>query len=409
MKIALLTTHAYPATKAGTEIYVHELANALLEIGITPTVITFDSHSEWSSLPYAVESIGQGKSLIEVISEIQPDVVHFHSLHDGGFSLLNIMEVREAGFLVFVTFHLANNTCITNDLWKHRESQCDGVMSSSECASCYLQKRLRYKALALGVMKIQNSLTTLLDRNLNSPIQLTTWKIQKHHQLVRLALSRANHIVCLADWYKMVLLRNEIPSEKISCIPQLRPKNEAWPKRTNTRIKNILFIGRLEEEKGVYDLLNTWRRAGTKNLHLTLIGRATEPRTEMKLSRKYKGLSNLTFLGALPHEQTLIEMSNHHALILGSRFSEMSPLVIGEAISAGLVLIGSDSPGVKEACEKGSHVIFRRGNTKELEKIFKKLDCDNLRFNEPLIEFDSWTADAMAQWHCGVYSSAIGK
>jgi hypothetical protein len=87
----------------------------------------------------------------------------------------------------------------------------------------------------------------------------------------------------------------------------------------------------------------------------------------------------------------------------------MSPLVIGEAISAGLALIGSDSPGVQEACQKGHFVTFKRGNTEELSAIFTALNDNALDFNEPKQEFDGWTAEMMAKWHCEQYSRLMRK
>ncbi|MBH10235.1 MAG: hypothetical protein CMG74_07770 [Candidatus Marinimicrobia bacterium] len=110
---------------------------------------------------------------------------------------------------------------------------------------------------------------------------------------------------------------------------------------------NLLFVGRLEKEKGLDDLLSIIEEIGESNEinSLTVIG-------ESKTLSKYKNWADklpliITFPGILSRSEVFKYYEKSHIIILLSK-TEGFPKVIIEAGAFGCVAITSDLPQIKE-------------------------------------------------------------
>ena len=101
--------------------------------------------------------------------------------------------------------------------------------------------------------------------------------------------------------------------------------------------KDYIYVGRLEESKGIYELLKVWDTLDEKFI-LTIIGGGE---IEEGLKSKYNK-SNIIFKGKCSREKTLKSISKAKYLIQPSVLYETFGLTIIEAMSFGVPVIGFD-------------------------------------------------------------------
>jgi glycosyltransferase involved in cell wall biosynthesis len=101
--------------------------------------------------------------------------------------------------------------------------------------------------------------------------------------------------------------------------------------------QGYIYVGRLEESKGIYELLKVWNTLDERFV-LTLIGGGE---IEKELREQYNR-SNIIFKGKCSREETLENISKSKYLIQPSLWYETFGLTIIEAMSFGVPVIGFD-------------------------------------------------------------------
>ena len=402
MKVALLTSKAYPETLGGIELYVHRLALALSSHGHEPVVFTQDC-IEKNSLPYEVCEIGPTSNLVHEFLSRKIGIAHFHSLDNQGFSLDDVFHLKAAGIRIVITFHLANNTCVTGDLMAFSQEKCKGKMSPSICSACYLHRRLGNKSLAEALVNLQNLLLESKSFPAEHMPKLTLRSIRDHFNKVEMVLEQADAMIAISNWYLDVLRENGVPNDRLWHIPHLYP-DVAINRTPRTSSKKIIYVGRITADKGIITLLNAWQLANPKSLSLTIIGPCSENKLQQRLSHITQQSKTIAYLGKKGHDLTMKIMSQHDVLVLPSNY-EMAPLVLGEAILSGLSIIGSDNQGIIETGRKGSHAFFKNGDAEDLSEILNALDSGVPVFSSPKDKMNFMSPEQLAKAHSIVYSS----
>lgn len=130
-----------------------------------------------------------------------------------------------------------------------------------------------------------------------------------------------------------------------------------WPfaaRRRRTGPAELLYVGRLEYEKGVHDLIAALpriRRAhpGTT---LTIAGDGTQTDFLLAQARKHKVLKATRFVGHLHHDELLAALHRADVAVLPSHYEPFG-LAALEAAAAGVPLVTSNSGGLGEAVING--------------------------------------------------------
>lgn len=123
---------------------------------------------------------------------------------------------------------------------------------------------------------------------------------------------------------------------------------------------NIIYVGRIIETKGVYDIISAFTRVAKNipNYQLTFIGDG-EIAVKEKLQRMIidSGISNrVNFLG---YKTNIKDYMKHaKAIIVSSRF-EAFGLITAEAMESGCLVIGRNTAGTKNQFDNG---LFFTGN-----------------------------------------------
>ncbi|MGV0791774.1 glycosyltransferase family 4 protein [Mycolicibacterium sp. XJ1819] len=130
-----------------------------------------------------------------------------------------------------------------------------------------------------------------------------------------------------------------------------------WPfarRRPRGGHAHLVYVGRLEYEKGIHDLIAALPRirrthAGTT---LTIAGTGTQQQWLLEQARKHKVLRAITFAGHLDHEQLVRLLHSADAAVLPSHYEPFG-IVALEAAATGVPLVTSDVGGLGEAVIDG--------------------------------------------------------
>jgi glycosyltransferase involved in cell wall biosynthesis len=110
---------------------------------------------------------------------------------------------------------------------------------------------------------------------------------------------------------------------------------------TALRKNEVLYVGRLVPEKGVDTLISACAASGQQ---LTIVGSGRDEVALKGLASKLN--ASVRFLGGVSHERVGELMNTAMVLAVPSVWHEVSPLVVYEAISRGLPVIGSNVGGI---------------------------------------------------------------
>ena len=184
-------------------------------------------------------------------------------------------------------------------------------------------------------------------------VSLPHWiRDQPRYALIRSAVAGAARVVACSECVRSELQRSGIDSECIH-LPVSSPGNGY--SRSPAPDPRILFIGRLDREKGVEQLLLAFARVSSANPRATLriAGRGPERGrlealvTDLHLERQ------VTFLGWLEPAEIERELSAAWVLATPSLWAEPLGLVALEAIVRGVPVVASVIGGFAETVQEG--------------------------------------------------------
>jgi len=421
MKIIQVLNYFLPHQKAGTEVYTWALSTQLKKQGHIVKIIvpnygkkineyyTFDSIEviKFAEDSIVDRSLIMGKKIpngvetfIQIIGDEMPDVVHFHELAgSNGIGIEHLRRVKQLGVKVIMTFHLAGYSCLSGTLVQNGAKLCDGKIETYKCSVCYLKKK------KLG--PFTKSFATLSNSSLKLGINPTLWNhsfgtflgtaqlVQNLKQRLGEIAILSDKIVCITHWYRELLVKNGIESSKIEVIPQGIPTMPLikLPQIKRHKKLRLLFLGRISEFKGLHLLIDAMKNIPEEKIELSIYGKGDATKYEPNLRLKTSKKSNIFWRGELAQEKVYQVMREHDFLCVCSTFSEMSPLVIQEAIVAGLPVLASNVYGNIEHIKHGINgYIFQINNKKDLEKlltiIINESNISELRHHAKPIEFD---------------------
>jgi glycosyltransferase involved in cell wall biosynthesis len=182
-----------------------------------------------------------------------------------------------------------------------------------------------------------------------------------------------------------MILRDKAFKKPCFVIPQIGvepPATRVVPAKLLER-RNMVFLGRLVKEKGVYDLIEAFAlvKDDFPDWNLVFIGQGPE-RSALERYAQLHGVS-VKFEGALSHEQALKALDTAGILVLPSydtpEWREQFGHVIIEAMSREVPVIGSTGGEIPRVVDK-SGFVFQAGSVDGLSKGLRALmGSDKLR------------------------------
>lgn len=113
---------------------------------------------------------------------------------------------------------------------------------------------------------------------------------------------------------------------------------------------SILFVGRLERGKGIYDLMRVAKQVEREDIRFLIAGRG-------KLIMDTAPSKNVTFLGNVPNEE-LYEVYDRSDILIVPSYAEAFGIVILEAMARGLAILASDLSCIREFLQEGRNGYF---------------------------------------------------
>ena len=140
---------------------------------------------------------------------------------------------------------------------------------------------------------------------------------------------------------------------------------------------HVLYVGMVNEEKGLLDLVRALKLLANKDTKLVLhvAGRIDiEPDYYKKVREEsLMGCVETVFHGFLNRHALDRLYSQAHIFVLPSRY-ETYGMVIAEAMAHGLPIVATDSGGIPELIESGkSGLLYKAGDIEKLSEYIQQL------------------------------------
>ncbi len=189
------------------------------------------------------------------------------------------------------------------------------------------------------------------------------------YALIRSQLSRFTKIITCSEWVRKALSHHGIAAETL-LMPSPPPQKNYL--RSPSPWPQLLYVGRLDREKGIDLLLRAMERLN--GVRLRIVGEGPlRPRLE-HLAKSLGIGDRVSFIGWLEPSAINIELARTWALVVPSLWAEPLGLVAVEAVTRGVPVVASQSGGLAEIIEPGvTGLLFPNGDAAALEKRLRQL------------------------------------
>jgi len=386
-KILFALEGFFPEHRAGTEIYVLNLCRYLIEKewevavlisafiekkyvfeGIPVFTFAIPENPDVRELNGLIEPHGL-QGFLKKVLEINPSIIHFHSF-GRAINSFHLQKVKELGYKAVFTAHLGSLFCVKGSYLLFNKEICNGKVQLNRCMACYLHDKGYSKSKSYAASYLINILFKTQLKRLLPP----SWNliICRQSELERLSIY-ADTIIAIAPWIKKVFSQNGI--QKVALVEQgIQIIGQQSVVNTQHIGYNLIFVGRLNQLKGLQLLLQALVNLPRQIFHLTIIGIINEPEFREVLYEKAHSLGNVTWLENLNRLQVLDEIAKADVLVLPSISNEMAPLVILEAFDCGKPVIGSTYPAIADIVTDGFNgLLFENNNSQSLQNVLQRL------------------------------------
>ena len=278
-----------------------------------------------------VYSFRARRALWKKLVEFSPDVVHIHNF----FPLLSpsILDAcRDASVPAVITLH------------NFRILSPGALLHPDELVRCRNLRGSSWWTIPKAVYR-------------NSPAAtLAVVAMIEFHKWAGTWIRKVDRFIALTHWAKGVLTEGGLPANRITVKPNCVARQTM---SRGVRRRGALFVGRLDQQKGVGILLQAWKEIGYP---LKIIG-------DGPLAHFVQQNTNdcIAYLGRLPRETVHREMQSAEFLILPSTGHEMFPVTVLEAFSNDLPVLCSDLSSLKDLIEPGvTGLTFASGDSQAL-------------------------------------------
>ncbi len=339
MSIMLLCSSqvSVPPEKSGAiEIIVYELAKYLQRNGENVSIVSrkstskkiadyviVDSAIRSNKLLAIIEDLLYGIKCIKKIRAIKPDILHMHTT----FTAFPIMLFRE-----------------------------------------FLPKKTKI------VYTSHSPAWTVPDKEIGVANRV-------FNRLEGFVIKKSNMATAVADSMRSGMISRGIKGDKVITIENFtqsgtfsKSSNKSWKIKNKINGPVVLFVGKLTETKGIPYLLKSVKKVAEKfkNVKFVLVGgleheQDLKENPWIKVTKEYKIENNVYFAGTVPFYKLPEIYSSADVFVLPS-LREGMPLVVMEAITAGLPVIATKVSGTKEVLNRRCAVFVRRKNSDDISK-----------------------------------------
>lgn len=206
-------------------------------------------------------------------------------------------------------------------------------------------------------------------------MEVSTYKRKLYIFMEKILSSVTNEIVNISKYEQIESIKKGLPSSKMSVIyngVKYGNKKKRIIRFYKNKI-NLLFVGRLDRQKGLDIFLKYYYQEDFPYLHLYVIGKSILEEKTIKTDNK------TTYLGWIDNEELDSYYEACDVVIMPSRWEGFG-LVAIEAMRNGKPIIASNRGALPELIKNEIHgYIFNLDNPNELKNILTNLDKKDLK------------------------------
>ena len=332
----LLMVHNYYQIPGGEDTVLENEMNLLKKHGQNVYVYSRNNgemkqFSKWQKLCLPFTTLFSIKTYREIIKEVKEKEI-------------NLIHVHNTLCLISPSVFWAAKKCkvpVVQTIHNFR-MQCPGATFYCQgeiCEKCYNNLLASLKSKCYRDSKMQTLMLVMM---------------LKLHRII--GTYRDVHFICLTEFNKKKLLQlNEnkkiVDEDKVYVKPNFYySKKEIIPyeKRKN----QFIYVGRLEENKGLKTLLTTFEQL--PEYHLLICGTGTLE-DYCKSFIEEHNTRNIELKGFVEHNEAIALMVESKAVLLPTKWYEGFPMTIVESFSVGTPIIGSSLGNVGDLIEEGKN------------------------------------------------------
>jgi glycosyltransferase involved in cell wall biosynthesis len=320
---------------------------ALTQIGTDDYLVyTQSEHFHFSSTSKNLRD-----ALQALLKAYEPDVVHLHHYVHIGIEVAALVKQLSPKTRVVLTLHEYLAICANNgQLFNKANEVCQGYRPE-RCHKCFPH----HSAASFFMREIAIKSAFGFVDHFISPSEF----LAEQYQLWGVPAERIS------------VIENPLQIQSLEAVarPATPKKGQRW---------KIGFFGQINYYKGLDVILEAIRLAGEQGakVEVGIHGTFSAVNGEAYIDQLKQSIAALgpcaTYHGAYRQADVQALMQQYHWVIMGSRWYENSPVVIQEAISAGVPLIVPNHGGMKEKAAAVG-VVYQPGSALNLSSTFMRL------------------------------------
>ncbi|MEA5621603.1 glycosyltransferase [Nostoc sp. UHCC 0251] len=336
------------------------------------------------------------------LTKQKADIYHQHhwEVYCG---LPHLRLAKELGMATVLTVHYAVPVCQRITLMFNGQKVCDGKIDVVRCSQCAdtLSKKLpaamvnSLSHLPLDIVsRLPMPVSAYLpasvdDGNLGRfvrPFVVPSYVAARKKSLLKMA-KYADRIVTVCDWLYKALLINGIPEEKLILsrhgISYTAQQKLPQTKQQSDPLK-VVFLGRWDIYKGIEILVQAVKDLPPLvKIELTIYGITQDERYRQKIFNLIANDPRIRVNKQLPREKLPQTLASYDLLAVPSQCLETGPLVVLEAHSLSIPVIGSNLGGIAELVKHGiDGWLVNANDTKAWTQALERLATDTNLLNK---------------------------
>jgi glycosyltransferase involved in cell wall biosynthesis len=370
-----------PYRLGGTEVYLEGLISALRPMGVASAVLV----PRVGSMPERYAHLGTSVETYRVNEKVEATefrwgvphqefelfrqklkghreaIYHQHSW-TRGCGPHHLQAARDLGMRTVVTVHVPSNICLRGTMLRFGKVACDGQVSDQICGACCAQGKGMPTAVARTIAMLPLAAAKIVRRRetrLATALSARALGAEKLEQL-REMFANSDRIVAVCGWLHEALLANGIPANKLVLSRQGVSDSFFEAVRTAPRSLpvpgsplRLLYLGRLDPVKGLDVVVRAIRSLPADFMvSLTVFAHHGGTPVEQAYEAGVRALAGsdarIEFKAPVDRDEVASVMLRHDAIVVPSVWLETGPLVVLEAMAAGLFVLGSRRGGVAE-------------------------------------------------------------
>jgi len=290
-------------------------------------VINFEGNNDELQKASGLKSLSQIPALFwskdaydrlkNILQDFKPDIAHFHNIY---YALTPAVydACQEQNVPVIQSLHNFRMLC-ANGLFFRDGHICEDCVNKSAFEgikhACYRQSSLASAAVTA---------------------------VNSFHHVKKTWTQKVDMYITATDFSRQKYIKSGIRADHIIVKPNVLYPDVAYSK---PRGEYALYVGRLSEEKGVFQLLKAWKNLPQVPLKLVGEGDLEASLKEFALLNK---IENVEFLGRVDNQQYDHYMRGAKFLVIPSQCYESFPRIAAEAFAYGLPVVASRLGSLEE-------------------------------------------------------------